>query len=422
MKNYNNDELEIELVLENVETKCKEEPITQTPLMVVDDGPDDRYSRLRLIPWWDQELLMRSRVMVVGAGAIGNELLKNLAMLGIGNVFVVDLDTVENSNLSRSVLFRAEDEGQAKAEVASKRMRDINPGINVRAFRGNVVHDVGLGAFRAMDVVLGGLDNREARLGINMACWKVNRPWIDGAIEVLHGVARVFVPPDGACYECTMNETDFKLLALRRSCALLQREEMLAGKVPTTPTTASIIAGIQVQELLKVLHKRRELPILAGKGFCYNGLTHDSYIVTYPRKADCMSHETFDFIEETELSARTTKIRELLRIVRERLGEEAVIDFRREIITQFCCVACGTAEPVFKALGRVTEQEARCPKCNQVRELDLMHTIEGTEAFLDMTLFEIGIPLFDIITGRNGMEEIFIELSGDRLEVLGPIG
>lgn len=416
------DDLEIEISIKSdANENVNGESIAQTPVIVVEDGPDDRYSRLRLIPWWDQELLKRSRVMVVGAGAIGNEILKNLAMLGVGNVFVVDLDTIENSNLSRSVLFRVADEGRSKAEVASERMRDINPDIRVRAFRGNVVHDVGLGVFRAMDVVLGGLDNREARLGINMACWKVNRPWIDGAIEVLHGIARVFVPPDGACYECTMNEADFKLLALRRSCALLQREDMLAGKVPTTPTTASIIAGIQVQELLKILHKRPELAILEGKGFFYNGLTHDSYIVTYPRKEDCMSHETFATVEETSLSARSTTVSELLQIIKERLGEDAVIDFRREIIVNFSCTACGTNQPAFKALGRVAEQEARCPECNQLRELKLMHSVEGTEDFLDKTLHEIGIPLFDIITGREGTNEIYIELSGDRHEVLGSI-
>jgi len=63
---------------------------------------EDRYSRLRMIPWWDQELLSRSKVVVVGAGALGNEILKNLALLGIGGILIVDVDQVETSNLSRS--------------------------------------------------------------------------------------------------------------------------------------------------------------------------------------------------------------------------------------------------------------------------------------------------------------------------------
>ena len=81
---------------------------------------------------------------------------------------------------------------------------------------GDVRLRAGLGVFGAVDVVLGGLDNREARLYVNQACWKTATPWVDGAIEGLMGVMRVFVPPDSACYECTMSERDHELLAARR--------------------------------------------------------------------------------------------------------------------------------------------------------------------------------------------------------------
>src|ERR1700709_234642 len=106
---------------------------------------DGRFSRFGLIGWWDQERLARAKVLVIGAGALGNEILKNLALLGVGNVFVADLDRIENSNLSRSVLFREEDCGQGKAEVAARRMRDIYKGTKSQAFHGNVVYDLGLG-------------------------------------------------------------------------------------------------------------------------------------------------------------------------------------------------------------------------------------------------------------------------------------
>src|SRR5947208_1222528 len=117
-----------------------------------------------------------------------------------------------------------------------------------RAFVGNAVSGLGLGVFRWADGIIGGLDNREARVAINRAAARAGRTWIDGAIERLDGVARVFTPATGPCYECTMSEVDWKMLEARRSCALLSREEMETGKVPTTPTTASVIAGIQIQE------------------------------------------------------------------------------------------------------------------------------------------------------------------------------
>ncbi|HXE52352.1 MAG TPA: ThiF family adenylyltransferase, partial [Tepidisphaeraceae bacterium] len=172
---------------------------------------DDRFHRFGLIGWWDQKKLSAAKVLVIGAGALGNEIIKNLALLGVGNILIADMDRIENSNLSRSILYRASDNGSYKAEVAARSAKDVYPDIRAHSFVGNVVYDLGLGVFRWADVVLGGLDNREARLAINRACWKTNRPWIDGAIEQIQGTARVFAP-DGPCYECTMSETDWKLL------------------------------------------------------------------------------------------------------------------------------------------------------------------------------------------------------------------
>jgi len=400
----------------------QEEALVSIPTVLeVTDEPEDRYSRLRLIPWWDQDRLRSARVMVVGAGALGNEILKNLALLGVGGVFVVDLDTVEQSNLSRSILYREADEGAPKAEVAAARVREINPDVRVRALRGDISTDVGLGVFRAVDVVIGGLDNREARLAINQACWKVNRPWIDGAIEVLHGVARVFVPPDGPCYECTLSSVDYRLLNMRKSCSLLNREQMLSGKVPTTPTTSSVIAGIQTQEAVKLLHGHRGLPTLSGKGFFFNGLTHDSYVVTYTRREDCPSHDTFEDIREVHAGVANTTVACALGWARDALGPDAVLELGREVVTAVVCRACAKRQSILRPLARLTEADARCPSCGEMRALEMTHTIYGSEDFLDLTLAEVGVPAFDIVTGRSGWDMVHFELSADREEALGDI-
>ena len=100
---------------------------------------------------------------------------------------------------------------------------------------GDVITDLGLGLFADVDLVIGCLDNREARLWVNRQCWKVGTPWIDAGIQEIQGVVKVFVPPDSACYECAMTERDYQLLNFRYSCPLLSRDEILAGKVPTAP-------------------------------------------------------------------------------------------------------------------------------------------------------------------------------------------
>ncbi|MDF2686691.1 MAG: moeB [Clostridia bacterium] len=384
------------------------------------DFEEDKYSRLRLINWWEQERLQNSTIMVVGAGAIGNELIKNLALLGIGKILIIDMDKIEHSNLTRSILYRAKDVGRYKAEVAAERAMEINPDIKAKAFTLNIIDDIGLGVFRRMDIVLGGLDNREARLAINQSCYKVNKPWIDGAIEVLNGFARVFVPPEGACYECTMTDTDWKLINKRKSCALLTHEQIAEGKIPTTPTSSSIIAGIQVQEMLKLLHKDRNLPTLAGKGYVFNGLTHDSYVVEYQRKKNCMSHDTFEDMEEKPLSVRTTTLSEFLHLIKSDLGDNAVIDLDRDIATVAYC-SCDEKKEIYTPIHKLKGRDIICLKCGKPMNFDIVHTINGSENFLNKTLYEIGIPLLDIIGGRCGIKIKYYEFSADEKEVFAEL-
>jgi len=384
------------------------------------DAQNDRFHRFKLIGWWDQARLARAKVVVIGAGALGNEIIKNLALLGVGNIFVADMDKIENSNLSRSVLYRAQDNGTYKATAAASAARDIYPDVKSQAFVGNIVHDLGMGVFRWADVVIGGLDNREARLSINRNCWKVNRPWIDGAIEAIDGQARVFVP-DGACYECTMSAMDWKLLNQRRSCNLLSRPEMEGGKTPTTPTVSSIIAGVQCQEAVKLLHG---METLAGGAFVFNGVTADSYITKFQRKDDCYSHDILEEVIPLDGGADTLTANNILAEARERLGEGATVELAREVLEKLVCPKCKTEERLFASLGKVAASKAICPKCKDVRrEVITFHRIKGTEDFLNQPLAKIGIPPFDILIARDasGARAIGFELSADAPTVLGDL-
>jgi molybdopterin/thiamine biosynthesis adenylyltransferase len=379
---------------------------------------EDRFDRFRLIGWWDQSKLAAAKVLVVGAGALGNEIVKNLALLGVGNILVADMDRIENSNLSRSVLYRESDNGRFKAEVAVETALAIYPEIHAHAFIGNVVHDLGMGAFRWADVVIAGLDNREARLTINRHCHKVNRPWIDGAIEAIAGTARVFLPGDGPCYECTMSQTDWKLLQARRSCNLLSRSEMEGGKTPTTPTIASIIAAVQCQEAIKLVHG---LPTIAGRGWVFEGLSVDSYLVEYQRKDDCLSHETLSQIHSLDAGADDLPIGDLLSEAH-RLLPGSTLELSRDVLQSLDCPRCGQSEELFVSLGKVRAEKALCPRCPGVRrEVKTFFQIGNNPGFLGKTLGQIGVPPLDIVIARNGAEAIGFELAADRKRVLGPL-
>lgn len=383
----------------------------------------DRYSRLRLIRWWDQDRLRAAKILVVGAGAIGNEVLKNLALLGIGHIWIVDFDTIEDSNLTRSVLFRQTDLGQSKAKVATRAMCDINPDIYARAIPGNVLTDVGLGLFHDADLVIGCLDNREARLWVNRACWKTNTPWIDGGIEEINGVVKVFVPPDGPCYECGMTENDYRLINLRYSCPQLRREEITAGKVPTTPTIASMIGGLQVQEALKLLHN---LPVDAGHALVWNGLANNFYKTAYQRRDDCLSHETYPAPIELPLSASESTAHDLFTAARgagfqpasgTRSVSEAlpavILHLDRDLILSFDC-SCGHSRSVMKPHMLVNESEATCPRCNEFARPNMIHSIAADSPFAKETLSSLGVPPYDIVRVADGQQEFAILLTGDR--------
>jgi len=206
-----------------------------------------RHLRVHLLV--EKDKVRDAKVLVIGAGALGNEVIKNLALMGIGNLFIVDFDNIEAANLSRSVLFRESDNRRSKAEVAAARAKSINPDINVQYLNGDVTSALGLGIFRRMDVIVGCLDNREARLAVNRFCYWMNKPWVDGAIQELLGLARVFVPGHGACYECTLTEQALRDLSCATPARCWRAPTSCLARCPP-PTIASIIGGIQSQEAL----------------------------------------------------------------------------------------------------------------------------------------------------------------------------
>jgi len=390
-------------------------PVTPEKPLIIPNLKKDRLGTFSLISWWEREKVADTKVMVVGAGALGNEVIKNLTLMGVGHIFIVDFDTIELANLSRSILFRESDSGRKKAEVAAARAKEINPNVHVQYFHGDITTALGLGVFRRMDVIIGCLDNREARLAVNRFSYWINKPWVDGAIQEFLGLARVFVPGEGACYECTLTEQARRDLSIRYSCPLLARENILLGKVPTTPTIASIIAGIQSQEALKLIHDK---PVEPGKVLHFNGMTNEVHTTAYTPVKDCESHWTYGDITELPLRSDTTTLDDMLQIAHRDLGPDAVIELDQELILSLNCPQCGTREEILQPISAVGFNRAHCSVCGLLRETEMTHTIQGDENFLSRTLASIGVPPLHIIRAYNTEEYRFYELNGDLREAL----
>jgi len=396
-------------------TGPRQVPVSPEKPLHIPNLKKDRLGTFEFISWWERDKVEQAKVLVIGAGALGNEVIKNLALMGVGYIFIIDFDNIEAANLSRSVLFRETDNQRSKAEVVAARAKSINPQIHVQYLNADVTTGLGLGIIRRMDAIVGCLDNREARLAVNRFCYWMGKPWVDGAIQELLGLMRVFRPGEGACYECTLTEQALRDLSLRYSCQLLARQNVLLGKVPTTPTIASIIGGMQSQEALKLIH---DMTVEPGKVVHFNGLTNDLHTTAYNPREECESHWTYGEITELPARAEHTTLDDLLRIARADLGPDAVIELDQELVTSLVCTNCQTTEEVLRPVGEITFEAGHCPDCGELREAQFTHMITGEENFLHRTLANVGVPALHILRAHNGYDYQFYELNGDLPEAL----
>lgn len=148
-----------------------------------------------------------AHVLLVGAGGVGCEMLKNLVLLGFGNITVVDLDTIDLSNLNRQFLFGHQHIKKAKAIVARETALKFNPNVNIDAHLANIMDkDFDIPWFQKFGIVFNALDNLDARRYVNRMCLTANVPLIESGTMGFVGQAQVIVPGKTECVDCTTKE------------------------------------------------------------------------------------------------------------------------------------------------------------------------------------------------------------------------
>lgn len=164
------------------------------------------------------------------------------------------------------------------------------------------------------------------------------------------------------------------------------------------------------------------LPVLAGKGFVFEGLNHTSYRVEYTENPDCMSHYVLsEVISLPEASRDLTLVQLLERARRDLDAHDATLEFSRDVVHKLSCPRCHNEEEVFAAVGAVPYARGKCPACGDVRSVITAHGYSGVESFGTRTLDRLGLPLFDVFVARSSQRELAYLLAGDAGAVLGDL-
>ncbi|PBP25689.1 ThiF family protein [Diplocarpon rosae] len=153
-------------------------------------------------------MVKEAKILMVGAGGIGCELLKDLVLVGFGEIHIVDLDTIDLSNLNRQFLFRHEHIKKSKALVAQEAAQKFNPNVKLEAHFANIKDpQFNVDWFKAFTMVFNALDNLDARRHVNKMCLAADVPLIESGTTGFNGQVQVIKKGITACYDCTPKET-----------------------------------------------------------------------------------------------------------------------------------------------------------------------------------------------------------------------
>lgn len=232
----------------------------------------ERYARhlvLREIGGPGQQKLKAARLVIIGAGGLGSPAALYLAAAGVGEIVLVDADTVSLSNLQRQILYGGADVGRLKVMTAKERLGEINPRVSVRSVAEAIDEANARQRIAGADLVLDGTDNFDARFAVNAACVAEGVPLISGAIGRFTGQVAVF--KGRPCYRCLVPEAPPEA----ETCAAVGVVGALAG----------VVGSVMALEAIKLIVGAGE-PLI-GRLLIFDGLSGESRTVTIVPDPDC---------------------------------------------------------------------------------------------------------------------------------------
>ena len=363
---------------------------------------------------------MRASITVVGAGGnIGSHLVAHLGrMAGVERVTLIDMQLYEPKNLQSQDITRG-DVGQAKAEVQARRLRLINPALDVRAIRDDVAN-VPLGLLHG-DVVLGGLDSRSARRTVNFSAWRLGVPYIDSGVngEELLARVNVYVPAaDQPCLECAWDEADYAHLEQAYPC-LGEEEAPRATNAPSA--LGALAASLQALECQKLLGGQRDL-LAIGRQVTISAQAHRHFVTRFLRNPACrFDHETMQ-IARLDRGAAELTVGDAFAFGRESIGtrEPLRLHVPHQVFAHgLVCPTCGQRRTIaFHLLRRLTAADQACGACGEhmrpsgVDVVERLNEADLAPSVRDASLDGVGIRAGDVITLTGDTREVHLQLGG----------
>ncbi|QNL51192.1 HesA/MoeB/ThiF family protein [Olivibacter sp. SDN3] len=232
----------------------------------------DRHLKLEGFGEKSQEKLLNSSVLVVGAGGLGCPVLQYLVTAGVGQIGIIDGDTIAQSNLHRQILFRIDDIGKSKAQVAASRLRQLQPAVNIQIYDQALTSENALEIFDSYDLIVDGTDNFAARYLVNDASVMLNKPFVSGAIDGYIGQISVFNYNGGPTYRCLYPDEPSPETC--NSCSVNGVLNVLPG----------IVALYMTNEIIKVITGYGE--VLSGKLLLMDIRTSNHQVISFTLNAE----------------------------------------------------------------------------------------------------------------------------------------
>lgn len=353
-----------------------------------------KYTRQEQISGWRQNKLSNATVIVVGVGALGNEVARIIALSGVGKLILCDNDKIELSNLNRCGLFREADIGSLKVDVASHRLQQLSPKIKLDPRPYPLIHGIGLAELRDADLVISCLDTRAARLQLAGRCNLVNTPYLDGATYAWGGEIRPFLQPEtGACYGCSLDTEARSQADMPWSCQ---------DTSPELPQDATAGSSILIASWMSILATRflMELPVQQAliSVDTEQGTTKK---ITLQRDENCLLHTPINSVTKITLNNTDTILS-----LKKALAPHDIPLVWEAVQNKLYCTQCQ-----FKLKEWALPSYKLCPDCGV--ELQPDTTLELLNAPDDLTLKQLGIAPREILAVRGDKGIYWIELSGD---------